>query len=67
MARVMSLVSVLAVPGVAQAHPQHGAGDSLGLVHFISDPFHLGLTLVAVLSAVALRTFVLRRRAASRG
>ena len=65
MMRIMGLAGVLAAPGVAMAHPEHTSGEALGLVHFVSDPFHLGMTLAAVLAFFVLRRLVVRRRAPS--
>ncbi len=40
---------------VAHAHPGHGKpGDDFGLMHYATEPLHLGVGLCVLLGAVAL-------------
>lgn len=66
MTRIMTSVGVFAAPGMAMAHPQHAVSESYGLVHLVTDPFHVSMSLAAVASFLLLRRLMLRRRAASR-
>jgi len=34
-------------PALAAAHPDHLGSEPTGLVHLLTDPFHLGVTLIA--------------------
>jgi len=40
---IPALLSLL--PSLATAHPDHLGGESTGIVHLLTDPFHLGITL----------------------
>lgn len=53
-------IGAFLVPGVAAAHPDHLSGGDYGLVHFVTDPFHLGVTAVAALLFVAVRRVMAR-------
>lgn len=64
MTRITILIVAILIPGVAAAHPQHASGGDFGLVHFLTDPFHVGLTIGAALAFLAVRSFVLDRRRA---
>jgi hypothetical protein len=64
MTRIAISATALLVPGVAAAHPDHASEGSFGLVHYLTDPFHVGLTVAAVLLFFAVRRTVLRRQAA---
>lgn len=55
-------IGAILVPGIAAAHPQHAPGEGSGLVHYLTDPFHLGLAVVATVLVVAARRLVLQRR-----
>lgn len=55
------LITVATVfPGAATAHPGHGL--ETGLLHWVTDPFHLGVGLI-----IAAVVFVALRLRASRG
>ena len=56
----------LLLPAVAAAHPDHASGGDFGLLHFVSDPFHVGLAAAAALTALALGRALRRRRALER-
>ncbi len=45
----------------ASAHPDHRAGEAVGLLHYLADPFHVATGLVAV-GAVILGLAVWRSR-----
>ena len=66
MTRITILIVAIFLPGVAAAHPQHASGGDFGLVHFLTDPFHVGLTIGAALAFLAVRRLALRRRALNR-
>ncbi len=57
------VLTAIVVPGLAVAHPGHGAGVDSGLVHYLTDPLHVGLV-VLVLGAALLVRRVVRRQAA---
>jgi hydrogenase/urease accessory protein HupE len=56
------IVAAIAIPGSASAHPEHLADLSPGLMHLLTDPFHLSLMVVVTGLAFGLRW--LMRRAA---
>ena len=58
--------TTLLVPGAASAHPNHVAGDDFGIVHYLTDPFHIALTVAAVLLAFSARRLVQQRRSINR-
>ncbi len=62
MSRFTLVVATILLPSAAIAHPDHASGNS-GFVHFLTDPFHVGLTVAAVLLFAVTRRFVLRRQA----
>ena len=66
MARITILIAATLLPGVAAAHPQHTSGGDFGLMHFATDPFHVGLTAGVTLAVLAVRRFLLQRRALGR-
>ena len=66
MTRIMTLIVAILLPGVAAAHPQHASGGDFGLSHFLTDPFHIALTIGAALAFLAVRRLVLRRRTPDR-
>lgn len=55
MTRISITLAAILAPGVAAAHPDHFSGGHFGLAHFLTDPFHVGLAVAAVVLAVALR------------
>jgi hypothetical protein len=61
MTRIAIVIGTILLPGVAAAHPDHSSGE-FGLAHYLTDPFHVGLTLAGVLLFVALRRALLRSR-----
>jgi hypothetical protein len=58
----ISIVAALA-PIPASAHPDHSAGGAVGLVHYLTDPFHVAASLVTIGAVVlVLGTWRARRR-----
>ena len=66
MNRLMIAIAAVLIPGAAIAHPGHASGGDFGLVHVLTDPFHVALTAAAVLLFVSLRRSVLRSRSTRR-
>ena len=66
MSKLVITIGAVLIPGAAAAHPEHASGGSFGLVHFMTDPFHLALTAAAVLLFLAVRRSVLRSRSMKR-
>jgi hypothetical protein len=64
MKKLAIVLGTTLLPGVALAHPDHASGGHFGLVHFLTDPFHLGLTAAAVGLFLVARRQLLRRRQA---
>jgi hypothetical protein len=63
--RIATSFAVVGAPAVALAHPDHASGGDFGLLHFATDPFHVGITGAVVLLFLAGRS-LLRRRAVGR-
>jgi hypothetical protein len=57
-------IGALLAPIAAAAHPDHASGGDLGLVHYLTDPFHLWT--VAFLGLGSVLAWVALRRARSR-
>ena len=55
---LLALVLFL-VPTAMSAHPDHSAGTPAGLLHYLSDPFHLSM---AVAGGLLLASVVVGRR-----
>lgn len=66
MRKFATILGTILLPGVVAAHPEHASVGDAGLLHFVTDPFHVGLTLVAVVFAVAVRKSMTRRQSLSR-
>ncbi|MGH0035691.1 MAG: hypothetical protein ACQGVK_11765 [Myxococcota bacterium] len=66
MSKIVVLLGTVLLPGIAAAHPAHGSGGDFGVVHFLTDPFHVGLTAVAVLAFLAIRKRLFRLRSVDR-
>jgi hypothetical protein len=66
MTKIQLAIAVLLAPGVAAAHPDHGSSAGLGIVHLLTDPFHLSLVGGAVLLFFAARRNLLRYQPARR-
>lgn len=64
MTKTALLIVGVLLPGVALAHPEHVSGAGVGLLHYVTDPFHVGLAALAI--GVALMTRPLLRRHARR-
>lgn len=63
MNKLLITIGAVLIPGGAAAHPQHASGGDFGLVHFVTDPFHVALTAAAVLLFLAVRWSLFRHRA----
>jgi len=61
MTRIAIIVGAIVLPGLAVAHPEHHSGGDFGFLHFATDPFHVGLMVVAVLGLLAVRRSILHR------
>jgi hydrogenase/urease accessory protein HupE len=64
MTRFAAILGASLLPAVASAHPDHvseSAGHTYGLAHLLTDPFHVGLAVVAVALAFGLRRALARR------
>lgn len=59
-------VSLALLPSLAAAHPGHLTGGDVGILHFVTDPFHLVVSGAGVLLIVALRRGLRARRTAAR-
>ncbi len=62
MNKLVITIGAVLIPGGAAAHPQHATGGDFGLVHFVTDPFHVALSGAAVLLFLAVRWLHLRNR-----
>ena len=66
MSKLAITLGAVLIPRAAVAHPNHVSGGDLGLVHFVTDPFHVALTAAAALLFLALRRWLVRSPAMSR-
>ena len=66
MSKLVITIGAVLIPGAAAAHPEHSSGGGFGLVHFVTDPFHLALTATAVLLFLVARRSLVRSRSMSR-
>ena len=66
MTKIAIMIGAILLPGVAAAHPGHTSGGDFGLLHYLTDPSHVGLTAIAVLIFLAARRSMLRRRSLMR-
>jgi len=62
MSKLVITIGAVLIPGAAAAHPEHATSGDFGLVHFVTDPFHLALTGAAILLFLAVRLLHLRNR-----
>ena len=60
MTRIAISTLALLLPSVALAHPEHASGGDFGLIHLLTDPFHVALAVGAGLAFVAMRKRALR-------
>ncbi len=70
MSKLAIAIGAILIPGVAAAHPEHASGGNFGLVHYLSDPFHVALFGAATLLVVVVRRSLFQRslvRVALRG
>jgi len=63
MLRTLTLIVATLLPSVAVAHPNHAGAGDFGVLHFVTDPFHVGLSGAAILLVFAARRAMLRQRA----
>jgi len=61
MNKLLITIGAVLIPDAAAAHLEHASGGDFGLVHFVTDPFHVALTSAAVLLFLAVRRSLLRR------
>ncbi len=66
MSKLAIAIGAVLIPAAAAAHPGHASGGDFGLVHFVTDPFHVALTAAAVLLFLALRRLFVRSRSMRR-
>jgi len=66
MSKLVITIGAVLIPGAAAAHPEHASGGDFGLVHFVTNPYHVALTAAAVLLFLAARRSLLRSRSMSR-
>lgn len=66
MTRISIPIAAVLIPGVAVAHPDHLTSGAFGFVHYLTDPFHMGLTGAAILLFVAASSVLGRRLSAKR-
>lgn len=66
MIRLAIVPWVVLVPTVALAHPDHVSGGSFGLAHYLTQPFHVGLTGAAALFSLWAAQLILRKFSVSR-
>ncbi len=66
MRKLLITIGADLIPGAAAAHPEHASGGDFGLVHFVTDPFHVVLTAAAVLLFLAVRRLHLQNRSMNR-
>lgn len=65
MRKVAAAMQIVFWPGNALAHSGHFSGESYGISHFVTDPFHLVISAVAISLYLVLRRVVVRRRSAA--
>ena len=66
MRKLAITIGAVLIPGAAAAHPEHASGGDFGLVHFVTDPFHVALTAAAILLFLAVRRSFVQSRSMSR-
>jgi hypothetical protein len=60
MSKLAVTIGAVLIPGAASAHPEHASGGGFGLVHLVTDPFHVALTTAAVLLFLLVRRSLVR-------
>jgi len=66
MTRISISIAVVLIPGVAAAHPEHFSSAAFGFAHYLTDPFHVGLTGAAILLSIAASRAASRRLSTKR-
>ncbi len=66
MTKIATTLGAVLVPGIAAAHPEHFSGGAFSIVHYLTDPFHVGPTCAAILLFVAASRSVRRRHSMNR-
>ena len=56
---------LILVPTAVSAHPDHLAGAPVGLLHHLSDPFHISMAAAGVLFLASIVGGLWRHRSAS--
>ncbi len=54
-------IAAALIPGVAAAHPEHVSSGAFGFAHYLTDPFHVGLTGAAIVLFIAASRALSRR------
>ncbi len=57
-------IALFFMPSAMSAHPDHSTGASVGLLHYLADPFHLSMAAAGVLVLVAVLGGLRRNRMA---
>ena len=63
MNKIAVTISGAVLPTVAFSHPEHASGGDLGVLHYVTDPFHIGLIALSVVAVLMVRRSMLRRLA----
>ena len=63
MTKIATTLGAVLVPGIAAAHPEHFSGGAFGIVHYLTDPFHVGLVCVASFLVISAARSLRRHRA----
>ena len=66
MTRISMIIGALFVPGVAVAHPEHVSSGDFGLLHYLTDPFHVGVMAIGVSIMYAIGRSLTRRSSLKR-
>ncbi len=66
MTRIVIVLSAVLLPATALAHPDHGLSGSADLLHFLADPYHLGVAVASMLICLALGRSIARRLSTGR-
>ena len=66
MRNLVSFTGGILTASAVRAHPDHAGSDSVGLLHYVTDPFHIatGLLTIGVALLIVGAWRVHRRRAA---
>ena len=62
MRALVPMLTATLVPALAHAHPDHAGSAAVGVVHYLSDPFHLATYAICATAAVVLGAAWQRKR-----